>query len=217
MEVARSRRRRLLGLAFRRAPPPEGFLIPRCRSVHTFGMRFAIDIVWLGRGGRVVRVDCAVPPGRVRRCREAIEVLELSAGGARGMIPAMATKEPAVPESEKHETTPEEARHRVRVGLDPRTRIQRDPFNEYFVFSLSATGAAVIAPVLLYIVMAITGIWDWYVFVVAAVIIELVLIFGIGRPAMKRHEAVGWAALWAFAAAALGASFFYLVAEPTIG
>ena len=45
---------------------------------------------------------------------------------------------------------------------------------------------------------------------------ELVLIFGIGRPAMKRHEAVGWALLWGFGAAALGVCFFFLVAEPTI-
>ena len=31
---------------------------PRCRSVHTFGMRFALDLVWLGADGRgVVRVD----------------------------------------------------------------------------------------------------------------------------------------------------------------
>jgi uncharacterized protein len=65
MEVARSRLPRLAGLAFRRAPPVGGLLIPRCRSVHTFGMRFAIDLVWLGPGGRVVRVDRGVPPRRV--------------------------------------------------------------------------------------------------------------------------------------------------------
>jgi uncharacterized protein len=222
VEVARTRTRRLLGLAFRRGPPPGGLLIPRCRSVHTFGMRFAIDIVWLAAGGRVVRVDRAVPPGRVRSCPEAVEVLELGAGlapsprGAHGMIPAMSTKEEALPPEEKQEASPEEAGRRMRAGFDPRQRIQRDPFNEYFVFVLSATGAAVIAPVLLYIVMAITGIWDWFIFVAAAVVIELVLIFGIGRPAMKRHEAVGWALLWGFSAAVLGACFFYLVAEPTI-
>lgn len=214
MEVARTRAQRLLGLALRRAPPPGGLLIPRCRSVHTFGMRFAVDLVWLGAGGRVVRVDRAVPPGRVRSCRQAVEVLELEAGS--GMIRAMTTKEPALPEEEKHEATPEEARDRMRAGFDPRQRIQRDPFNEYFVFALSATGAAVIAPVLLYIVMAIAGLWDWYVFVVAAVVIELVLIFGVGRPAMKRHEAAAWAVLWAFSAAGLAVCFFYLVAEPTI-
>jgi hypothetical protein len=179
-------------------------------------MRFPIDLVWLGPGGRVVRVDRAVPPRRVRSCRAAIEVLELGAGGSHAIIPAMATKEPALPEDEKQQTSPEEARGRVRAGLDPRTRIQRDPFNEYLVFSLSAIGASAIAPMLLYIAMAITGIWDWYVFVAAAVLIELILIFGIGRPAMKRHEAIGWAALWAFSAAALGACFYFLVAEPTL-
>jgi len=206
----------MLGLAFRRAPPAGGLLIPHCRSVHTFGMRFALDLVWLGPGGRVVRVDLEVPPRRVRWCRAAIEVLELGAGRAHAIIPPMPTKEPAVPEEEKQQTTPEEARGRVAAGLDPRTRIQRDPFNEYFVFSLSAAGAALIGPAILYIAMAIAGLWDWYVFVVACVVIELILIFGIGRPAMKRHEAVAWAALWAFSAAVLGVCFYFLVADPTL-
>jgi hypothetical protein len=179
-------------------------------------MRFAIDLVWLGRGGRIVRVDLAVPPRRVRTCRAALEVLELGAGRAFAIMPAMTTKEPALPEEEKQQTTPEEARGRMAAGLDPRTRIQRDPFNEYFVFVLSAAGAAVIAPVLLYIVMAITGIWEWFIFVVAAVVVELILIFGFGRPAMQRHEAAGWAALWAFSTAVLAVCFYFLVADPTL-
>lgn len=216
MEIARSKLRRLAGLAFRRAPPAGGLLIPRCRSVHTFGMRFAIDLVWLGPGGQVVRVDPGVPPCRVRSCRTAIEVLELGAGESHAIIPAMPTKEPAVPEDEKQQTSPEEARGRMRAGFDPRTRIQRDPFNEYFVFALSASGAAAIAPMILYIAMAITGIWEWYVFVAAVVVVELILIFGIGRPAMKREEAIAWAALWSFSAAVLGACFFFLVADPTL-
>jgi uncharacterized membrane protein (UPF0127 family) len=217
VEVARSRTRRLVGLAFRREAPVGGLLIPRCRSVHTFGLRFAVDLVWLGTGGRVLRVDRAVPPWRVRWCRAAVEVLELGAGRAHEIIPSMATKEPAVPEGEKQQTPPEEARGRMRAGFDPRQRIYRDPFNEYFVFVLSASGAALIAPMILYIAMAISGIWSAAVFVAAAAALELVLIFGVGRPAMKRHEAVGWALLWAFSAAVLGLCFFYLVAEPTIG
>ena len=28
---------------------PEGLLIPRCRSVHTYGMRFPLDLLFLGR------------------------------------------------------------------------------------------------------------------------------------------------------------------------
>jgi len=74
--IARGFLLRLRGLAFRR-----GFagalLLPRCRSVHTFGMRFGLDLVWLGAAGEVVRVDRGVPPWRVRWCRGARSVLEV--------------------------------------------------------------------------------------------------------------------------------------------
>ena len=69
---------RLLGLAGLRAlPRGTGLLLPRTRSVHTFGMRFALDLVWLDRAGGVVRVDRGVPPWRVRVCRSARAVVEL--------------------------------------------------------------------------------------------------------------------------------------------
>jgi len=69
---------RLVGLAFR-ADRGVALHLPRCRSVHTFGMRFALDLVWLDGAGEVVRVDRAVPPCRVRSCRRARSVLELRA------------------------------------------------------------------------------------------------------------------------------------------
>lgn len=69
---------RLLGLARLRALPPHaGLLLPRTRSIHTFGMRFALDLVWLDRDGAVVHVDRAVPPRRVRACGAARAVVEL--------------------------------------------------------------------------------------------------------------------------------------------
>jgi uncharacterized membrane protein (UPF0127 family) len=71
---------RLLGLAIRR-DPGYALLIPRCRSVHTFGMRYALDLHWLAADGSVVRVDHAVPPWRVRSCRQAAAVVECPAGG----------------------------------------------------------------------------------------------------------------------------------------
>lgn len=72
---------RLLGLAGLRALPPDAaLLLPRTRSVHTFGMRCALDLVWLDRAGRVVRVDHAVPPRRLRACRRAHAVVELPRG-----------------------------------------------------------------------------------------------------------------------------------------
>jgi uncharacterized membrane protein (UPF0127 family) len=206
VEVARSRRERLVGLALRRAAPDGGLLIPQCRSVHTFGMRFAIDLVWLGPAGEVVRADLAVRPRRVRSCRAAVAVVEVAAGEARGMIRAMA----------EQTTSPEEARGRMRAALDPRRRLYRDRFNEYFVFVLSATGAAFVVPLLLYAAMAITDLWHWLVFVAACVALELMLIFGVGRPQMKPVERVGWALLWGATTAGLALCFYYLVAKPTL-
>lgn len=69
---------RLLGLAGLPALGPRvGLLLPRTRSVHTFGMRFALDLVWLDGEGAVVRVDRRVPPRRVRGCARAEAVVEL--------------------------------------------------------------------------------------------------------------------------------------------
>jgi len=74
---------RLVGLAGRPDLPAGVALhLRRCRSVHTFGMRFSLDLVWLDRAGAVVRIDRAVPPCRVRTCRAARSVLETRAGGA---------------------------------------------------------------------------------------------------------------------------------------
>ena len=57
-------------------------LIERCRAVHTVGMRFAIDLVFLDRDWLVTRVIQAVPPGRlmVGGGWRAAHVLESEAG-----------------------------------------------------------------------------------------------------------------------------------------
>jgi uncharacterized membrane protein (UPF0127 family) len=69
---------RLLGLAgLQTLPPAVGLLLPGTRSVHTCGMRFALDLVWLDGEGHVVRVDRDVRPWRVRSCRGAWAVVEL--------------------------------------------------------------------------------------------------------------------------------------------
>lgn len=81
--VARSAWQRLVGLALSRTPRASALLIPHCRSVHTFGMRFALDLFWLGPGGDVVRVDIGVPPGRLRRCAGARAVIEVPSRASR--------------------------------------------------------------------------------------------------------------------------------------
>jgi uncharacterized membrane protein (UPF0127 family) len=70
-------RARLLGLAWLRAVPPgHALLIPDCRSVHTFGMRFPIDVTFLDERGRPLRIERRVRPRRVLGCRDAFAVLE---------------------------------------------------------------------------------------------------------------------------------------------
>ncbi len=76
--VARGFRARLLGLSRRdRAAAGPGLLIPRCASVHTFGMRFELDLFFLDREGRVLSVRRRVPPRRVAWQRGARAVLEI--------------------------------------------------------------------------------------------------------------------------------------------
>lgn len=76
--VAKDLRTRLLGLAWRhRSRVGGGLLIPRCSSVHTFGMRFRLDIFFFDREARVIRVKRQVPPRRVAWCRGAAAVLEI--------------------------------------------------------------------------------------------------------------------------------------------
>jgi uncharacterized membrane protein (UPF0127 family) len=58
----------------------EGLWIVPCQSVHTFFMKFAIDLVYLDKRRRVRKVRHAVPPWRVSGCIWAHSVLELPAG-----------------------------------------------------------------------------------------------------------------------------------------
>jgi uncharacterized membrane protein (UPF0127 family) len=78
--VATSFRSRLLGLAhLDRAEAGAGFLIPRCSCVHTFGMRFDLDLYFLDARGTAVAVRRGLPPRRVAFCGDAVAVLELPA------------------------------------------------------------------------------------------------------------------------------------------
>jgi uncharacterized protein len=91
LRVARAERRpdRMKGLAKLDAMPASYALhLPRCRSVHTFTMRFPLDLIWLGKDGRPVRIDRAVPPNRVKLCLSARSVVEANAGTADDFVAA---------------------------------------------------------------------------------------------------------------------------------
>lgn len=83
VRVAQGRHARLLGLShLDREQVWTGLLIPRCSSVHTFGMRFALDLVFIDSGGRPCSVRRSVPPRRLAWDRRAAAVLELPADTA---------------------------------------------------------------------------------------------------------------------------------------
>lgn len=84
-------RSRLLGLmGLPDLPRHRALLLPGCRSVHTLGMRFALDLVWLDARGKVLRQDAGVGPGRVRGCRWARAVVETRAGEGERVAAALA-------------------------------------------------------------------------------------------------------------------------------
>lgn len=71
--------------------PREGLLIAPCSSIHTIGMRYPIDVVFLDREARVLRVCPAVKAGRMRFAPGARAVLELRRGIAarHGLAPGI--------------------------------------------------------------------------------------------------------------------------------
>jgi uncharacterized protein len=77
---------RLRGLSGRpELPPGEALWIVPCRGVHTRGMSFPIDVLFLDRHCRVLAVEENLAPGRVAPIRwRARTVLELPAGTVCG-------------------------------------------------------------------------------------------------------------------------------------
>ena len=88
-QTHRSRRRGLSRLAA--LPPEQALHIPQTPSVHTFGMRFPLDLIWLDRAGSVVRVDRDVAPRRMRFCRAGRSVVECNGGHADAFLAAGVT------------------------------------------------------------------------------------------------------------------------------
>jgi len=76
---------RFLGLMGRRSlSGDEGLLFPRCNSIHTFFMRFPIDVVFLDAQGKVLTVIEALRPWRMLLPRlSAKHCLELAAHRSR--------------------------------------------------------------------------------------------------------------------------------------
>jgi len=82
--VARTAWERFAGLMGRRSlPRGKALLLPRTRWVHTFFMRFPIDVVYLDSSGKVIAVDRYLQPWRVARPHfRAAQTVEVPAGAA---------------------------------------------------------------------------------------------------------------------------------------
>jgi uncharacterized membrane protein (UPF0127 family) len=61
--------------------PGEGLWLEPCAMVHTVGMRYALDLAFIDRRGRVCRLVHGLAPARLAGCAAARTTLEL-AGGA---------------------------------------------------------------------------------------------------------------------------------------
>jgi uncharacterized membrane protein (UPF0127 family) len=73
--------KRMVGLLSRsHLDPGEGLLIDRCYGIHTIGMRFPIDVLFLDKELRVIRTVPALPPFRTCAVRHAVYALELPVG-----------------------------------------------------------------------------------------------------------------------------------------
>ena len=101
-----TRRRGLLG----RDGLPDGtaLVIAPSNAVHTFFMRFAIDIMFVRRDGRVTKVRTGVPARRVLVSPRAFGVVEMAAGAIVGVTPGdyleLATTSPAKAELSSADT-----------------------------------------------------------------------------------------------------------------
>jgi uncharacterized membrane protein (UPF0127 family) len=80
-EVADTSEKRRTGLLKHdRLDPGQGLWIVPCESVHSFFMKFAIDLVYLDRNKKVRKVRHRMAPWRVSACLSAHSILELPAG-----------------------------------------------------------------------------------------------------------------------------------------
>ncbi len=81
LERAFDSRRRNRGLLGRSGMGDEDALIlAPCSSIHTWFMRFAIDVAFVDRGGRIVRARAAVGPWRLQIALGAFAVIEFTSG-----------------------------------------------------------------------------------------------------------------------------------------
>ncbi len=75
-----SKTRRIGLLRHDSLPPGQGLWIVPCEAIHTFGMKFPIDVIFLSKQRKVLKVRSNMPRRRMSFCLRAKSVLELPVG-----------------------------------------------------------------------------------------------------------------------------------------
>lgn len=82
-EIADSSKSRKIGLLKHdRLESGEGLWITPCEGVHTIGMNFPIDVLFLDKNRKVLKIRASMPRWRISACLFAHSVLELPSGTA---------------------------------------------------------------------------------------------------------------------------------------
>lgn len=75
-----SKTRRTGLLAHDAFPAGSAMIIAPTNAIHTFFMRFAIDVLFVAKDGRIVKIREALPPWRIAAAWRAFGVIELPSG-----------------------------------------------------------------------------------------------------------------------------------------
>jgi uncharacterized membrane protein (UPF0127 family) len=61
----------------------QGLLLKKCNQVHTYGMKFAIDAIFLSKDGAILHIEKEMVPGKVSpHIKNGYWVLELMSGSS---------------------------------------------------------------------------------------------------------------------------------------
>jgi len=77
--------KRLKGLMFTKELPDENALhIMPCNEIHTFHMKYSIDVLYLDRNNVILAIDEDIKPWKIgKRVKKAVSVVELPSGRAK--------------------------------------------------------------------------------------------------------------------------------------
>jgi uncharacterized membrane protein (UPF0127 family) len=82
LQVANTFLKRLKGLMFTKELPLQNALqITPCNEIHTFFMKYSIDVLYLDANNNILSIDENLQPGKIgKRVKKAVVVIELPKG-----------------------------------------------------------------------------------------------------------------------------------------